>query len=206
MARGAGHALGLTAMADPTTGELLAAAAEGDAHAWNTIVERYERLVWSVVRGFRLGEATAADVCQTVWLRLVENCQRIREPDRLPAWLCATAKNECLRTVRTQQRTIPSDFDYDLVDHDAGELDTTLLRDEQLERLAAAFDELADDCRRLLRLLVTDPPLDYDTISELIGRPKGSIGPTRARCLEKLRRILERGEGGGDHGDRRPGR
>lgn len=189
------QALALAAMSERTTTELLVAAAAGDAGAWNVIVARYERLVWSVVRGFRFDGATAADVAQTVWLKLVENLDRIRHPERLPSWLATTARNEALRTVRTQQRMIPSDFEFDLVDDALPEVDAAMLEDEQLAALVAAFGELSEECRRLLRLLTTDPPLDYDTISELTGRPKGSIGPTRGRCVNRLRRIMQRHEG-----------
>lgn len=189
------QALALATMSEPTTTELLGAAAGGDAAAWNAIVARYERLVWSVVRGFRFDGATAADVAQTVWLKLVENLDRIRDPERLPSWLGTTARNEALRVVRAQQRTVPSEFEFDVVDDAAPALDAGLIEDEQLAELVAAFGELAEDCQRLLRLLTSDPPLDYDTISELTGRPKGSIGPTRGRCLDRLRRIMQRHDG-----------
>jgi RNA polymerase sigma factor (sigma-70 family) len=189
-------------MTDPTTTELVDAAPHGDRTAWNAIVDRYNRLVWSVVRSFRLGDAASADVSQTVWLRLVENLDRIREPERLPSWLAATARNEALRTLRSSQRVVPTEFDFDLEDESVADIDETLIRDERLSRLGRAFKKISADCRQLLRLLAADPPLDYDTISELIGRPKGSIGPTRARCIAKLHRILE---GRGELGIGRPG-
>lgn len=194
-----GEALALASMNERSTTELLAAASEGDTQAWAVIVQRYERLVWSVVRGYRLGDATSADVCQTVWMRLVENVDRIRDPERLPSWLCATARNEALRNSRAQKRTIPSEFEFDMADASLPELDAGLLKDERHRMVVAAFNELDEDSQQLLRLLMTDPPLDYDTVAELIGRPKGSIGPTRARCLEKLRRILERQQYGDEN-------
>jgi RNA polymerase sigma factor (sigma-70 family) len=186
------QALACAAMNDRSATELVDAASAGDSQAWGAIVDRYDRLVWSVVRGYRLDNATSADVCQTVWMRLVEHLDRIRDPERLPSWLCSTARNEALRVSRAQKRTIPSDFEYDMVDSSLPPLDEGLLKDEQLVDLVGGFGELDEDCQHLLRLLVADPPMDYDMISELIGRPKGSIGPTRARCLGKLRRILER--------------
>ncbi len=195
MDRTTGRGLILATMSERSTTDLLAAAAGGDSKAWATIVDRYERLVWSVVRSYRLDSAAASDVCQTVWLRLVENCERIRQPERLPSWLCATARNEALRTVRAQKRTIPSEFEYDIVDEALPDPDAAILQDERLGQMVAAFQQLSPDCQQLLRLLVTDPPLDYDVVAELIDRPKGSIGPTRARCLEKLRRIMERRDG-----------
>ena len=192
------QALAWAAMSQRSTTELVTAAMGGDSQAWGAIVDRYDRLVWSVVRGYRLDNATSADVCQTTWMRLVENLDRIRDPERLPSWLCSTARNEALRVSRAQKRTIPSEFEFDMVDSSLPDLDAGLLRDERHVDLVNAFRELDDDCQQLLRLLLADPPLDYDTISELIGRPKGSIGPTRARCLGKLRRILERHGGSPD--------
>lgn len=188
------QALALTVMQDKTTTELVAAALAGEAAAWETIVDRYERLVWSVVRGYRLDDAAANDVAQTVWLKLVENLDRIRNAERLPSWLCTTARNEALRTARAQKRMVPSDFEFDTEDRGLPEVDAALLHQEEMVAVLEAFGTLGEGCQELLRLLTTDPPLDYETISELTGRPKGSIGPTRARCLDKLRRRLHDGD------------
>lgn len=181
-------------MIKPTATELLAAAGEGDQRAWDALVDRFGRLVWSVIRGFRLDAASAADVSQTVWLRLVENLDRIRDPERLASWLATTARNESIRSKRKLSRSVPTDFEFDVADPVAAPLDERLIRDEAVAGVAAAFNELSPSCQQLLRLLTEDPPLDYETISEMIDRPIGSIGPTRARCLERLRRVLERDE------------
>jgi len=181
-------------MTETSVTELLAAAGTGDQQAWDALVDRFGRLVWSVVRGFRLDAASAADVSQTVWLRLVENLDRIREPERLASWLATTARNESIRSKRKQSRAVPTDFEYDIADSTVAPLDERLIRDEQIADVASAFNELSPACQQLLRLLTTDPPLDYETIAEMIERPIGSIGPTRSRCLERLRRVLERDE------------
>lgn len=186
------QALALEAMTELSTTQLVNAAATGDQGAWGALVEKYERLVWHVVRGYRLDAAAAADVSQTVWLKLVENLDRIREPERLHSWLATTTRNEALRTARSQQRTIPSEFEFDLADSSLPEPEEAMVGDEEVRALVGAFGELTDECQQLLRLLATDPPLDYDAIAELIGRPKGSIGPTRGRCLERLRRAMGR--------------
>jgi RNA polymerase sigma factor (sigma-70 family) len=170
---------------------LLEAAAAGDRLAWDALVERYSRLVWSVVRGFRLDAAASADVTQTVWLRLVEHCDRIREPEKLPGWLAATARNEAMRVARGQQRQMPSAFDFDVPDSIAPALDERLVDDEMRRAVLWAFGQLPPDSQDLLRLLCAHPPLDYQTISELVGRPVGSIGPTRQRILEKLRSLVQ---------------
>ena len=183
-------------MTEPTVTELVGAAADGDQAAWNALVDRFGRLVWSVIRGFRLDAASAADVSQTVWLRLVENLDRIRDPERLASWLATTARNESIRAKRKLARAVPTEFEIDIADEAAPELDERLIADERRAGVAAAFNELSPSCRQLLRLLSADPPLDYETISEMIDRPIGSIGPTRSRCLERLRRVLELSERG----------
>jgi RNA polymerase sigma factor (sigma-70 family) len=148
--------------------------------------------VWSVVRGFRFDAATAADVSQTVWLRLVEHCDRIRDPERLASWLATTARNESIRASRRQSRTIPTEFSVEVADDSAPPVDERVLEDEQLGEVLGAFGEMSPKCREILELLCTDPPLDYEAISEILGMPIGSIGPTRSRCIERLRRLLER--------------
>jgi RNA polymerase sigma factor (sigma-70 family) len=177
-------------MTEVSTTDLVAAAGAGDRKSWDALVDRYARLVWSVIRGFRLDEATAGDVSQTVWLRLVENLERIRNPERLASWLATTARNEAIRTKRLYDRTVPTAIEFQIVDSDPA-VDAGLLATERDAEVAAAFATLGDDCQELLRAVTADPPLDYETIAEMLGRPIGSIGPTRARCLEKLRRALE---------------
>jgi RNA polymerase sigma factor (sigma-70 family) len=185
----------LRVVSDAPPAELLAAAGAGDAQAWSSLVDRYHRLVWSVVRSFRLDASAAADVVQTVWLRLVENWDRIRDPDKLASWLATTARNESLRSLKHLSRQTPTEFELDVRDPTVGDLDERLVEREVERSALAAFNELGADCRRLLRLLCADPPLDYDAIAEIIGRPVGSIGPTRGRCLDQLRRIMERHPG-----------
>lgn len=190
-----GTRLGCAAMEGQSVAELLAEAATGSQEAWNAIVARYERLVWSVVRSFRLDQASALDVTQTVWLRLVEHHARIRDPQSLPSWLATTARNESIRTLNRMKRQTPSAFEYDVADVSAAPVDDGLMSSEERAAMARAFQTLGDDCQQLMRLLTADPPLDYETISQLIGRPVGSIGPTRGRCIKRLRELLEAAEG-----------
>lgn len=179
-------------MAEAPTADLLAAAHNGSQEAWNTLVDRYGRLVWSVVRGFRFDAATAADVSQTVWLRLVEHSDRIRDPDRLGSWLATTARNESIRVFKRQSRSVPTEFSVDLADEGAPGIDERFLDDEQLREVLAAFEDISPRCRELLQMLCLDPPLEYEEISEILGMAIGSIGPTRARCLDRIRKRLER--------------
>lgn len=167
--------------------QLVAAARSGDADAWNVLVEQFAGLVWHVIRGFRLSNAAGEDVYQTTWLRLAEHLDRIRQPESLGGWLARTARNECLRAVKLGGREdLRDNLDVDLVDR-GGPVDRTLDDQATNEILWKAFATLSQACQQLLRLLISEPPLPYDRISELLGMSIGSIGPTRARCLAKLR-------------------
>lgn len=175
-----------------STAELFAGVQAGDQAAWDALVDRFSSLLWGVARGHRLDTATAGDVVQTTWLKLVENLDRIREPAALPGWLSTTARRECLRVLRLQGRAQPTDTDDLLmVEADDDPVDAGVLTEERDRRLWAAFERLGDRCRRLLRALMADPPPAYEEVSEALDMPVGSIGPTRGRCLDKLRAILE---------------
>lgn len=179
-------------MTDQPVAELVAAAAAGDDGAWDRIVERFSGLVWSVARCHGLAPADAADVSQTVWLRLVEHLGHLHHPERLPGWLLTTTRNEAQRVKRQLGRHVPM---ADMADLDAGAgavpVDAALLDAERDVLVWAGFQRLPMPCRLLLRLLVTDPPLTYADISAALGMPVGSIGPTRARCLDRLRNTPE---------------
>ncbi|NAZ85033.1 RNA polymerase sigma factor [Kineococcus indalonis] len=173
--------------ADSSTADLVRAAAEGDGEAWDEIVQRYAELVVAVCRRFRLADADVRDVSQTVWLRLVENLPALREPGALPGWLGSTTRNECLHLLRSSRRQVLVEEPREFPDAAPG-LDEDLLAAERRSALRQAFACLPPAWRALLELLVADPPLPYAEISRRLGIPVGSIGPTRARCLEKLRR------------------
>jgi RNA polymerase sigma factor (sigma-70 family) len=194
----------MASLARATHGELLARAAEGDQEAWDALVDRFSQMVWSIARGFRLDDATAKDVTQTVWLRLVENLDRLTDPERLPGWLATTCRREALRVKGLRDRMIPTEFEYDIVD-ETPSLEAMLVEDEQAREVLLAFEELSDDCRQLLRLLCADPPLSYEEIAEMVGRPIGSLGPTRARCVERLKTAMSARISGADDGSVRTG-
>ncbi len=182
-------------MSQVSVTELLRAAEDGDVAAWNSLVERFTNLLWSVARGHRLGGADAADVVQTTWLRLVENLGRIQDPERLPGWLATTARHECLRTLRRSGRELPTQTDdaFDLPDTGAP-LDSGLITEERDAQLWQCFEALQPRCQRLLRILLADPAPSYADVSAALDLPIGSIGPTRGRCLDRLRALArERG-------------
>jgi RNA polymerase sigma factor (sigma-70 family) len=174
---------------------LVSAAAGGDRGAWNALVDAYGGLIWTVARNHRLSPGDAGDVSQTTWLRLVENIDRLSEPARVGAWLATTARRECLRLLGRAKRTVLSGEDLDpgadRLRLAAPEADSELLAAERDEQVRRAFGQLTPRCRDLLHLLMLDPAPSYDEISAALDIPIGSIGPTRGRCLEKLRGIAD---------------
>lgn len=175
-------------------GDLLARADAGDQAAWNSIVDRYTNLLWSVGRAHRLDTADAGDVVQTTWLRLVENLGRIEDPERLPGWLVTTARRECLRVLRRSGREIVGGVDdaaLEIVDELAPALDARLLAEERDALLWRCFERLSERCQRLLRVLMAADPPAYADVSEALGMPIGSIGPTRMRCIDRLRALTQ---------------
>ena len=167
-------------------------AAGGDMQAWNQIVDQYSRLIWSITREFKLGESDAADVVQTTWMRLLEHIGRLQYPERVGSWLTVTARNECLRHLASHKRLVlvREDVAFDVpAEHEPG-VDAALLAKESAETVREAMAHLPRRWQRLMTLLMEDPPVSYAEISDELGLPIGSIGPTRARCLAKLRVLL----------------
>jgi RNA polymerase sigma factor (sigma-70 family) len=172
---------------DPTLVALVTAARGGDQAAWDQLVTRYAPLIWGICRRYGLPAADTDDVGASVWLRLVEHLDTIREPAALPGWIVTTTRNECLRVLRGKQRTVPVEPDERLVDGDPP-FDEWLLAQERATALRAAFAGLSERCRQLLSLLFADPPTPYTQVSAAIGIAVGAIGPNRQRCLDRLRR------------------
>jgi RNA polymerase sigma factor (sigma-70 family) len=164
----------------------------GDQDAWDALVDGYVGLVWAIARNHRLGTADAADVSQSTWLRLVENLDRIDDPRRVGAWLATTARRECLRILRLSGRTVlvEDEAALDRADVEQVAVDALLLRQEQADAVRAAFVHLPERCQQILRLLMVDEPPSYEELSAALAMPIGSIGPTRGRCLDKLKALL----------------
>jgi RNA polymerase sigma factor (sigma-70 family) len=173
--------------------ELVRRAADGDKKAWERLVEQFARLIWSITVEFKLSESDAADVAQTTWLRLLEHIHRIEHPDRVGSWLAATARNECLRSLAARKRVVLSQDEAELhttVPH-GPEIDERLLADERAQVVRDAVSRLPRRWQRLLEMLMADPPASYADISDELELPIGSIGPTRGRCLARLRVLLQ---------------
>lgn len=188
---------------DLSDADLLQHCREGTAAAWSALVRRFQRLVYTVPRRAGLSEAQAADVFQTTFTRLVEHADRITEPARVQAWLVTTAKRESLRALEATRRVVElaptRDHDGEAADEDPLErfADSAPLPEEQLaalqqqDRLRRAVERLDERSRQLVELLfLQDEPLPYGEIAARLGIAEGSVGPTRARCLDKLRELL----------------
>ena len=183
---------------------LVAGALDGHQAAWNALVDRLQRVVWKAVNMMTTDPDIRDDAFAATWLRLAERLHTIREPEKLPGWLATTATNEVRQIVRRRGRTELSlsgtwhvgtgdgqtDLDERLIGDD-GEHAAGVMRFEERAEIRAAFARLDDGCREIITVLVlADPPVPYDEASELLGRPVGSLGPTRGRCLEKLKKLL----------------
>jgi RNA polymerase sigma factor (sigma-70 family) len=163
----------------------------GDHTAWDALVDRFASTVWAIARAHRLSAADAADVSQTTWLRLLEHLDRIQQPERVGAWLATTARRESLHVLRVAGRQIPNGDDFDVLpdSRSSAALDRGLIRSERVQLVTQLVEKLPVRSQVLLRLLSADSPLSYRDISEALSMPIGSIGPTRARALEQLRKL-----------------
>ena len=168
---------------------LVEAASAGDSGAWNKLVDRFSPIVWAIARGHHLNAADAADVSQTTWLRLVENLDRIEQPERVGAWLATTARRESQRVLRLSSRQTPTGEDFEVLpDHTPIQtMDQAITSQERSLLVNSLVDQLPTRSQVLLRLLSADSPLSYRDISDALDMPIGSIGPTRARALQQLR-------------------
>lgn len=184
---------------EPDDATLVARCRRGDGEAWAALVRRYQRLVYAVVLRGGLDEHAAADVFQTVFSRLLQHLPRIAEPQRLQAWIVTTAKRELLLQRRLGQRTVSMTVDdpegeggtspaWDLADPDPLP-EQALEALQQAHRVRLALERLDERCRTLLSLVFRDEDeaLPYDEVARRMAMPVGSIGPTRARCLAKLK-------------------
>jgi RNA polymerase sigma factor (sigma-70 family) len=181
------------ARGDPVVIDLATRARHGEQQAWDALVERYSPLIWSICRRHRLSDADAEDVGQSVWLLLVQQLDRIHDQAALPGWLATVTRRKCLRVLQVMGGPLVAEYVQDadsLPDKEARTAEQELLAAERHAALREAFLDLPPSDQQLIGLLIEDPPVPYAKISARLGIPVGSIGPTRRRCLDKLRRHL----------------
>ena len=176
----------------PSDEELLTSCLRGEQVAWNALIDRYSALIYSIPLKYGFGEADAGDVFQSVCVTLLEKLGSIRAPRGLAAWIITTTSRECLAVLRNRRVAAalpaaefgPSD-PYQLPEEE-------LLGLERRHVIRSAISHLPDNCQRLIEALFSDAHerASYQTLASGLGVPMNSLGPTRGRCLEKLRRLL----------------
>ena len=174
---------------DPFVADLVTRARKGDQQAWDSLVERYAPLIWSICRRYRLDRADAEDVGQRIWLQFVNHLGAIRDPAAVPGWLATTTRRECGRVVRAARgpQAAGQLLDESIADRQATTAEQELLAAERHAALHQAFTCLSPSRQQLMAMLIEDPPVPYAEISARLGIPVSSIGPTRRRCLDQLR-------------------
>lgn len=179
--------------------DVLPAALDGDQEAWQRLVRRYQPLVDKIVRRYRLSPWDGEDVSQHVWTQLVDHGKRLRDPRALPGWIATTTAHGCCQVLRKQKRSVSVDpLEGPGLDSASGNgmcwstpehrgLDENLLRAERCQAIRQGLSELTPGQQELLLLVVAEPAVPYCEISRRTGMPVGSIGPTRARLLKRLK-------------------
>jgi RNA polymerase sigma factor (sigma-70 family) len=166
---------------------LVAGAVSGNESAWRDLLVRYGPLIRSVCHRFGVVGADADDIAGSVWLRTVDKLTALREPEALPGWLSTMTSRECVSVLRHNKRQIPTDL---AITGEADDQDIArfTIAEEQRASVRDAVAQLSERDQALLSMLFSDPPIPYARISAALGIPVGAIGPTRARCLARLRR------------------
>jgi RNA polymerase sigma factor (sigma-70 family) len=176
----------LTPVAESLDG-LVASARSGDRDAWEALVRRLKGVVWRATADVGLGFEDREDVFAATFFRLFEHLDRIREPAKLPGWLATTARNEVRQVLHARRRAEPRSEVEPTSPAPVAELDEGVLDEELRAALQRGFRRLGHPCQELLRLTSAVPAIRYDDISLITGIPRGSLGPSRQRCLETLR-------------------
>ena len=178
-------------------GALVRACQRGDENAWEALIRRYRRLIYSIPVAYRLKPEQADDVFQTVALRLLEHLHRLRRKESIASWIAVTTRRECLALLRGARRwSGVEEGTLESISEDPPDVAEILHAVECERALTLAFERLGEPCRSLLSALyIEEPTPDYQEISRRLGRPIGSLGPTRARCLAKLQSLYSQSGG-----------
>jgi RNA polymerase sigma factor (sigma-70 family) len=177
-------------LSDP---ELVSLCLEGDSLAWEALIMRYRRLIYSIPVKFYFSPADAADVFQAVCVKLIEHLQDLKDETKVSAWLITTTRRQCIHVKSLKYRESSTEDDFAEPADPSDGLEVISIQSEQQQTVREAVAQLPERCRGLIEMLyfnTTDPT--YEEISQALKMPVASIGPTRARCLEKLRTLLRR--------------
>jgi RNA polymerase sigma factor (sigma-70 family) len=158
------------------------------------LVPELTPMLWQVARGAGLGTEDAKDVVQTTWVNLFAHLDSIRAPGALTAWLVTATRREAWRVATAGRRTLPADQQWlASIPAPGKSLEDQAVLSEEQQAIWAALRTLSPRCQELLRIVAFVPRPDYDTVATRLGMARGSVGPTRGRCLDKLRRALDAG-------------
>jgi len=176
-----------------TDPELVAMCLKGDAVAWEALIVRYRRLIYSVPVRFGFSSADASDVFQAVCLKLIEHLHEVKDETKVSSWLITTTTRQCIHVKSLKYRESGTDDEFEEPPDPGENLEELRIMTEQQQTVRDAVDQLTGRCRTLVEMLYFDQrALSYEEISQMMGMPVASVGPTRARCLDKLRTILRR--------------
>lgn len=173
---------------------LVKACLDGEERAWHALVDKYKNLVYAVVRKYRPSPEEAADLFQSIWLAVYNDLPKLRKQSALRSWLISLASHQCFHWKRKNTRLRRHEaVPFDAADHAAAEEPAFVEALERDQLVREAVFTLPERCREMIRLLFfTLPPVPYKEVAERLGLATGSIGFIRGRCLERLRRRLER--------------
>jgi len=164
---------------------------DGDSGGLDDLVRLLSPVLWQVVRATGLDRERAEDVVQTTWIALVDHADSITSPQGIAAWLCTSARREAWRAGRQATRERPVEdqvLAHGLPDQESPEHQVIL--DDEAELVRQCLGRLPERCQKLLRIVAAGPRPNYTEVAHTLGMPVGSIGPTRGRCLDKLRHEL----------------
>jgi RNA polymerase sigma factor (sigma-70 family) len=178
--------------------ELVEACLDGDEMAWASLVQRYRRLIYTIPLRFGMPVTAAEEIFQEVCLILLQNLHAIRDNTRLSSWLVTVTRRTCIEHWRHSLASSDIEVLGDHIDEHDSDLEERLLSLERRHTLQRALEQLDGRCRRLLEaLFLREDPPSYAEIARDMGMSEGSVGPTRARCLDKLREFIVKMEGKG---------
>jgi RNA polymerase sigma factor (sigma-70 family) len=172
------------------SGEVVRMAAAGHKEAWDELHRRYHKMIARIARATGCASADVSDVQQAVWARLIQHIRRLHQPDAVAGWLVVVTKRECLRLAGKRPELVQVNDEAPAVSTNEEPL-STVLHAERRAAVRRAVAALPPRRRRLLETMLDHPDLDYEQLARRLSMPRGSIGPTRQRCLDDLRRHRE---------------
>lgn len=178
--------------ADLTDPELVSRCLEGDPGAWEALITRYRRLIYSIPNKFRFAPADCDDVFQSVVVKLLEHLGDLKDESKVSSWLITTTTRHCIQVRSLRQRDVSNEEGLDVAADPSDTTEDIHIRADREQKIRESIHELSSRCRQLLELLSADPRPSYEEISRRLSMPVPSIGPTRARCIEKLQALLRR--------------